>query len=316
MSIFEQHDLSSLVLPKAALVLQDVRGVPTFESAHGLRHPTGAYNLSLNALANRLIITHEQLENYTTELIYQRSTAGVEPSAQKLLEAIDHLLDALMEHFDVCQGILRCFFALEDKKRFDKVHSAFKSAIAPYRNHIGTIVNYIKHNQGALRFVHFRWGEVRSIGYYIEGPLEDNSLGPAKHIHPEAGAFSLNRDLTYHLCSVFAVGAQLANALHSVDRRLTPMPSTPVKNADNKESDWLKAVRLTSKLPNIFFPDEVKKPIPRIYFSNSKCFIEYPSTRRVVLSPSGPYHIDASFGGDGFTKTFRFPYLATDKHAL
>ena len=306
MHIVEQHTSPELAVPKAARVLQQLSGVPTFEDAYATRHPFGAYNVSLTSIARRLLAVVEALDQVQrqAQLLVVAKSLQDEP----LLEAMDHLLDALMEHMGVCNGILRAFFAPADDKKFKKSLSAFKASVEPYRKHIGTIDNYIKHNQGKLRSIHFRWPTGISCGYFVEGPLASGVLGPVAVVHPgENTAFSFSRDLAYHLCSVFAVGAQLAHALHCIDRRLVVQP--PLTTVEVRDSDWSKAIRLTAALPAIYFPDEVSKPIPRIQVSASKVLIEYPALRFKVSGPPLGSQISLTFGGDGVTKSFKMPYF-------
>lgn len=306
MRIFEQHTSPEAAVPKAARLLQQLNGVPTFESAYGARHPFGAYNVSLTGIARRLIAVVEALDHVQQQAQFLAGAKSIQN--EQLLEAMDHLLDALMEHMDVCNGILRTFFAPADDKKFKIALSAFKASVEPYRKHIGTIDNYIKHNQGMLRSVHFRWPTGISFGYFVEGPVANGVLGPVALVHPgENTAFSFNRDLAYHLCNVFAVGAQLAHALHSVDRRL--VVQTPLKIVDGRESDWTRALRLTAALPAIYFPDEISKPIPRIHVSARKVFIEYPALRFKVSGPPAGSQISLAFEGDGVTRSFKMPYF-------
>lgn len=106
--IREEHSSFDSALPKAARVLQDLRGVPTYESEYGARHPFASYNISLAAIGQRFTAVVGSLKQLEHQF-------RVEPTAKEesdfaLLEATDHLLDSLMEHMDVCGGILRSFF--------------------------------------------------------------------------------------------------------------------------------------------------------------------------------------------------------------
>ncbi len=304
MSISEQLQLSAESLPKAARVLRDLRGLPTYESEWGLRHPAAAYNVSLGGIAQRIISVLSALEKIVAASVY--AERGKSAPDDELLEAIDHMLDALMEHFDVCNGVLKTFFHPNEKKEFEKAQKLFKRAVEPYRNHVGTIDNYLKHNQGRLRSILFRWPGGMVFGYFVEGPLGPNTLGPAKLIHPDQTGFSLNRDVAYHVCSVHAIGAQLALALHNFDRRLVPVPLP--KDTEVKEGGWAAMLRKTAGLPTIFFPDEVQKAVPSVHVSSEIIHIDYPS-RRKASQPPGGCMISVNMAGDGVTRTFAMPYF-------
>jgi hypothetical protein len=153
MNIIEQYSPSELPLPKAVRVLQNLDSVPTFEAAYAARHPLAAYNISLTGIARRLIAVVDALDNIQQESRLLVSNESLPDGP--LLEATDHLLDSLMEHMDVCNGIIRSFFAPADERNFKKALTTFKASVEPYRKHIGAIVNYMKHSQGTLRSVRF-----------------------------------------------------------------------------------------------------------------------------------------------------------------
>lgn len=306
MQILEQYPSPESAVPKAARVLQDLHGVPTFEDSYAARHPFAAYNISLTAIARRLVAVVESL----TELQKQSQFAveGKSVPDERLLEATDHLLDSLMEHMDVCNGILRSFYAPADEKKFKNALAAFKASVEPYRKHIGTIDNYIKHSQGKLRSICFQWTAGNCFGYFVEGPVASGVLGPVGIVHPgENSAFSFNRDIPYHVCNVFAVGARLANAIHAVDRRLVVLP--PVKSVEVRDSDWSKAIRAVAALPAVFFPDELLKGMPKVHLAENKVLIEYPAARTRTVGPPHQSQISLSFGGDGVTRSFKMPYF-------
>lgn len=293
-------------MPKAARVLQDLHGVPTFEDSYAARHPFAAYNISLTAIARRVISVVEYLAEVQREP--RVADHGRSQSDEQLLEATDHLLDSLMEHMDVCNGILRSFYPPAEDTKFKKALTAFKVAVEPYRKHIGTIDNYIKHSQGRLRLIRFQWATGSCVGYFVEGPVAAGVLGPVGVVHPEKNsAFSFNRDIPFHVCNVFAVGARLASALHEVDRRLVVLPLA--KSVEGRDSDWSKAIRATASLPSIFFPDELQKKAPKVHVTENKVLIEYPAAHPRLIGPPNKSQISLNWGGDGVTKSFRLPYF-------
>jgi hypothetical protein len=306
MQVFEDYRIIEVAIPKAARVLQNLQGVATFEGNYGTRHPFAAYNISLTTIARRLISVLENLEPLEVRVHHENNQTAI--SDELLLEAMDHLLDSLMEHMDVCGGILRSFFASPDEKRFKKVFADFKTSVEPYRKHIGGIDNYIKHNQGKLRSVFFSWLGGACLGYFVEGPVGNGILGPVGKIHSgENTAFSFNRDIPYHLCSVFAIGARLANALHAIDRRLVVLPLP--KMVEGQYSDWCKALQMVAGLPKVFFPDEVVKGVPKVHLNRDRLTIEYPAQHQRVTGPPSPSKISLSYGGDGVTRSFKVPYF-------
>jgi hypothetical protein len=137
-------------------------------------------------------------------------------------------------------------------------------------------------------------------------------LGPVAAVHPgENSAFSYNRDIAFHLCSVFAIGARLANSLYGVDRRLVASQSPKVVGV--RDSDWSRAILKTSELPSEFFPDEVSKPVPKVQTVAGKVFIEYPAGRHRISGPPPGSEVRLHFGGDGVTRSFKLPYFGEER---
>ncbi|MDO8374959.1 MAG: hypothetical protein Q7K57_57575 [Burkholderiaceae bacterium] len=306
MTISEHHHLGTKAFPKAERVLRDLRGVATFEQEHGFRHPTAAYNVSLSIIGQRIQAVLDANREIIAASAFRKP--GDTASDKKLLEAIDHMLDAQMEHFSVCGSVLQSFFRKEDEKLSGKAHTAFKQAVRPYRDHIARIDNYIKHSQGTLRSLAFSWPGNLHFGYFVEGPTGANALGPAPNIHPGNTAYSLNRDISYQVCSVFAVGAQLARSLHEIDRTLVPLADVP--QGTGNDSSWATMLRMTAALPTVYFPDEVHKPVPRVNVSGNRLHIEYPSQCKRSSTPER-CGIAVNMRGDGVTTTFHTPYLDT-----
>lgn len=306
MRIAEKFDSIEVAIPKAARALQNLNGVPIFHERYGARHPYASYNVSLSALAKRLLGVLEVLSKTEHEARFlDVKNADWEVP---LLEAADHMLDALMEHMDDCGGIIRSFFLSTEDKRFKKIFTEYKKSVEPYRKHIGGIVNYIKHNQGRLRSVSFSWPEGSSLGYFVEGPVSSGGLGPVAQIHPsESTAFSFNRDIPFHICNIFAVGARLANALHSIDKRIVPADIQRV--VETRDTDWRKALILANDLSRAYFPDELAKGIPLVQVKEDSLFVEYPASKIKVYGPPSGSRISICFRGDGVTTTYKVPYL-------
>lgn len=302
LAISESFPTLGVALPRAATVLKDIGGISVFHDEYGFRHPFGAYNLSLAAIGMRICRLVEAINSQLAD----HATTGKPGSGEAILESTDHLLDAAMEHLDVCHSIVSSFVNPADAPRRKAAFSQLKREIEPYRRHIGLVDNYIKHNQGRLRLVEFTWPGHRCLGYFVEGPISSGVIGPAREIHSDANsAYSFNRDIRYHLCSIFAVGARLANVLYSIDKRLV---GSPIREVATRDSDWMKAIRLTADLPQTFFPDEVAKPIPEIRVSNDRVVVSAPSARAKATAPPNGATIAAAYSGDGVTRSFKLPY--------
>ena len=292
-------------LPKAYRVLRSLSGVATYHSHLGVRHPGAAYNTSLARVGQRLLNVLQFVHQFQTP--ERASPDEKDDFRDTLLEATDHLLDALMEHVDDCGTLLKSFFSPDDGAKSAAAYSLFKREVKSYRGHIGEIDNYLKHKQGRLRLLYFAWPTGSCLGYYVEGPIRDGEgLGPVQHIHHGGDtAFSFNRDIRLHICNIFAVGAGLANVLRDVCK--VP-PTQQVLEQESAAGPWAQVLRQASSLPLMFFPDEVSRPIPNVIVNEEKVHIEFPSRDASVKPPPLPCRIRAAWHGDGVTRTFKMPY--------
>ncbi len=275
-----------------------------FHENYDARHPLGSYNLSLDKICKRANVLLDVLDNLKRETINDDFKS---PQYQPLLEATDHLLDALMEHLDDCNGIHRSFFADSESRQFKKSHSILKRGLEPYRAHIGNIVNYLKHNQGNLRFLVFYWPGMMVPGYYIEGPMSGGGLGPTKSIHSDGNSgFSFYRDLPFHICSIFAISNVLSERLHNINPGLEHLSEKDYPQ--DSHSEWHNLFSRTAALPKFYFPDEIYKPQPEVLLSDSEASLLFPHNPVAAQPIPNGARITSVMAGDGVTRTFKLPY--------
>ena len=290
--------------PHAYTVLENIGDVPIYHENYRVRHPLAAYNISLDSVASRILRVLDTLDEA------QKTRSFDSPKEQgwevPLLEATDHMLDALMEHMEDCSGIIRSFFSDTTNSKFKKSLKNYNKSVAPYRDYIGKIVNYMKHNQGRLRSISFSWPQGSSLGYFVEGPLNDGGVGPVAGIHEnEATAFSFYRNIPFHICNIYAVSRRLAVALNEVDSRLKPQK---VKKNSETQSKLSMALQRASNLPKVYFEDEIKMGVPLIKFTGNSIKIDCPSQKvKTTPIPSGA-NVSVSYRGDGATRTYKIPY--------
>lgn len=303
MRIEERHSGVTVAVPRAVKALEALGATPTFHEGHGARHPLAAYRISLSEVVGKLLAVVDALA------LVQASgrRPGEDASCDRhLLDATDHMLDALMEHIGDCNSVLRSLFALGDS-RYRRVYDRFKNSVRPYREHIGAADNYLKHNQGRLVLMSFEWGASSSFGYYIEGPL-GSGTGPATAVHGEAGtAFSFNRDIPFHVCHVYAISDRLAAAIEGAG---FSQDSAEPHDSDKEASQQLaRLLSEVAKLPRVWFPDELRKPAPLVQLDEEGVLIEYPSDRTGRIGPPYGARVTTVLSGDGVTRSFKLPYL-------
>ena len=299
---------SGASFPPVQLALANVDSARLFCGAHRLRHPPAIYNLSFSKVMSRLADVLNELDAASAFQAYRDPKQYMWD--KRLLSELDHLLDALMEHFDDCQSILLCFVESSDDKTFLKALRTFKEATRPYRSHIGQIVDALKHEQRHLASIFFHTPNSFDPGYFVEGPDDGGGIGPDPNIHADGQtAFSFARDLRLHVCGLYFVGLALMPALAVFGKlSLTNKANTDDPKINDQKLETLRRVSL---LPLRFFPDELAKPIPMVRGqglpSSPEFVIEYPATAR-ISGVSGRYTV--GYGpGDGFSKTYRIPYM-------
>lgn len=304
----------SVRLEAVALLAGLPENIPLFHTQRGLRHPMGLYNASVGLVAERLLRVTDIISRPSEVLEFLNAKNNV--WADDLAERADALLDALMEHMDDCGNVLKCFVRcrLGGVPAFKK----YKKDVAEYRNHIGRIVNYLKHGQGRIRVCVMYSGGSYIPGYYIEGVDHLGALGPHPEIHSDGvTAFSFMRDLRFHVVSMFRVSVELAMAVQAI-AKCGDLSRKPYKNTADRMDALTQAIVTLADYPRQVFPDEVANPWPSISKEDgadgtTRIVIEYPSTSERPSRLPGPTYIVTNCRGDGVSRTFRLPYLNANK---
>ncbi len=272
----------------------------------GLRSAVGAYNTSVATVAQRLARTTRALDSVVSPP--SAAPQGKQSDKDELLDSYESLLHALMHHVEDCVGVLKGF--TRDDVTFAKHPSikAYGKSVRAYRSHIGLVVNRIKHQQGRLRLMTVRMGGTRFGGYFVERGLPDGGVGPDPDIH-ETGltAFSFNRDLKFHLCSVIVTSQALGLAI----ARVTGAQEGDVPNRGQPLGTCLRDV---INLPETYFPDEYEKPRP---FFELESDSGGGSQLRVGFAPPDDswrpfagrqFQVTLELRGDGATRSWKVPY--------
>ena len=297
----------------AAQALKSLGGTGSYHQRRNLRPPLAIFNVSFGEVVSKLKGLLDCLGRANQELV---NTGSLEPkSDQALVDALDHVLDALMQHLDSYKGIVCCFFDDSESKAAQKVLRSLNSEIRSYRDHVAVIDNLVKHKQRRLSTMFFQGQGIYCLGYYIEGVLADGTIGPDPAVHPGSNtAFSFNRDLPFHLCNIYFCGAVLANVI----RNVTGSKLDPATEEATFDKDLADVLRQVSELPRLYFPDEVHKPSPSVRYVPHKhsgafrVILEMPSTGARPRTISSGSRIQSTTHGDGVSRTFKFPYFGKD----
>jgi hypothetical protein len=269
--------------PDLRRVLNTDFQIPLYYSNHKFRHPRAIYNVSYSTVIEKLHDTIVTLYQVMGEKLF------LDPKNYEwdinLLTKQKDLLYTLMEHLDDCENILACFISPSDNRNKNPYVRSFKKAIKEYQDHIGKIVNHIKHEQGRIRSIVFINDKLAMPGYFIENAVGENAIGPVEKIHPNGqGAFSFARDLRYHFFYFHAVAESLGDAI------IKFIGSEPISGTSTSEqTDYrvLDIAKAISEIPLAFYPDEILKPIPTVVVSTDDelgptITLTYPDKKAVV----------------------------------
>lgn len=284
--------------------------------AHGKRHPKSAYLTSLRLITEQWLKTLDVLDKLYNEHFW----LGKESNYPELLAEYRELLYRINEHFDACFSVLRslCDPDVSPATIFDSRYLSnakfpgwkqFRETINPYReNHIGVLVNTLKHSQGELCPIFFYSTVQFRPGYYLRDILPDGALGPSPKLHENANtAFSFSRDMLLNLWWLYRTGDALAKTISGALQAMHGVQIQPQAKED-PDIQWNSLISRCARLRPEFFPDELKKPYPRIlYESNSRSMsIEFPTTARG--QKDCPTRVSASLTVDGAHPGNKFPY--------
>ena len=295
--------------PDVKRILNSDFQIPLYHATHEHRHPQAIYNISYSTVIESFNATVKTLFEVMNERSFLEAN---NPKWYKILVAKQKdLLYALMEYLDDCENILACFFPPNEKRSDNTNVKLYLRYIKEYRDHIGKIVNHIKHEQGRLRPIVFFKDKLILPGYFIENVNREGEAGPVEKIHPGGNtAFSFARDLRYNFFYFHAVAKHLGDTIiNIVGSRYTPNPQENL-TTDRKVLEVASAI---SGLPLFFYPDEISKPVPSVIINQnsdgqSTITLMYPNN--VVRVPKLPskMKVMVGFQGDGVTRSFRFPY--------
>lgn len=308
------------LLPSAANAIASIPIEFLHHEDHDLRHPRSAYETSLRLITAQWTKTFDDLDRARTEFLWESKDTHLLDATASYAQ----LLHRLNEHHDACYSVLRSLCRSGDAKpsRFhmkflDQAKpagwAAYKNATKHYREqHIGLIVNSLKHDQGELSSLYFRSKTEYRPGFYLRGVQPSSVLGPSLKLHPDGNSgFSFARDMLLHFWWLYRIGELLTTTIASIlqtskSYTLVPQPRPYT------ELKWDELVRRCAELQPDFFPDEVQKPQPLVIYNPSaeSVTVKFPSgvrPHRMV----GDFTVITMLTVDGAHPTEKLPYMGT-----
>ncbi len=301
--------------PAAVNLLDAIPQSVLFFVQQQLRHPDSIYSMSLQKLGSAFLKVYDAYIAKAAE--YRTATTSTSLEMSELLKHQEDFLRALQEHLDDCYLILKTLadpssakkqpifadkYVIENKLPGAKV---FHSNIAEYKRTL-RIANKLKHQQGRLRGVALWLPNGPHLGYFLEEPDARGYIGPSPEIHPDQGAISFARDLSWHLFNVYSCSEKLAKAVITAVRRLDGTNLKPAVCATRP--DWEKVVASACKIPASIFPKELSKHVASFQLDpTAQCLtIRFPETVKLVF-PS-PVTVTCSTVVDGHSRAFKVPF--------
>ncbi|OIQ67785.1 hypothetical protein GALL_506340 [mine drainage metagenome] len=259
---------------------------------HGIRHPASAYSTSLRLIALQWIKFLDQLEKLRAEYLWEGKTTSATVATAEYAQ----LLHRLNEHQDACYAVLRAVCPPDrakpnhvDANFLEKAKlpgwKKFREATRAYReDHVGLIVNNLKHRQGELSSISFQSPVEFRPGYFLRDVLQTGVIGPSRKLHSGGNtAFSFARDQLMHLWWLYRIGDLLTSTLTTVVSQLFQRVIV-VTTKSPGSLPWNGLLSRLSALKPEYYPDELKKPQPLAFLSvqPSTFSIEFPSKARGI----------------------------------
>jgi len=290
-----------------------------FYGEHGMRHPSGLYNVSVGKVEGAITDFLEVLAEYKDkdfETVDKDNTG-------KLLKTYRSVLLSFREHLDDCFSVVKIFIKPSERQKDNRNQCRWLELnakettqelfdeIREYKNYLDRSVNELKHNSGILAGIAFyddRDGTKNCLGYFIANVVE-GSYDPVESIHPKLGdmytGFSFRRDLHYNLFNMYKVSEDILEFLQQKIGVDIGSIEVEVKSAPD---NLRKAFQQIMDMPRYHFPDEYVKPVPSVALTKDhRLKLTYPANLSIM--PNRLNRVVLTHSTDGHTGAYRIPYM-------
>lgn len=298
--------------PEAVNFLGQIPREALFYIPHQLRHPDSIYAFSLGKVG-------EAFSNVADAyLSKERECRGNNPTSLEmsdLLKYQENFLRAMQEHLDDCWLILKTLidpasatktplfadrYVIENRLPGAK---SFRDALTAYKSTL-RIANKLKHQQGRLRGVAIWLPSGAHLGYFLEEPDANGTIGPSLEIHPDRGAISFARDLGWHLFNVYLCSQKLVSAVsNALEARGLDIQPRVCANDKN----WERVVSLAVRIPTAYFPKELPKNVASFHRGGSGQTLTIKFPEHVRLTFPAQMQATCSTVVDGHSPSFKVP---------
>lgn len=269
----------------------------------GLRHPLGMYNVSLASVISSAFELLDDLDK-AGQLVGKSASDRV-LAVPTLANTTKQFLLSNAEHVDACEKVVSAYLPSKDKPRLKKAKEVLRGNLGWYEKHVMAQANHIKHRHAQVRNLCLYTNALAVPGYFIEGAIGPEAVGPDPQIHTGNTAFSYARELRVFVCGLIYV----SRSLHSVLQ--TYVGRAPL--AEPKETPRLRdlVVRI-SRFSSVMFPDEYGRTYPVVECGSQNIKVSFGGSR----TPRMPYNqigFQTITAADGATRSFQIPYMDAGK---
>jgi hypothetical protein len=276
---YELPTKSAGYFPEALSILSSIEDSCVFNESRDLSHPADIFLLTFNDVIE---CAYRLSKRYNEEVGRRQVLAQADISEiDDIRIDIFNLLFYASNFIEACQSIIKSLFPDDDKgkKNFTKAVREFNENTKDYRAHASKIINEIKHQHRRIRPFSYAWDKHLIIGYFIEGLVGINTIGPEPKVHAKFNSlntgFSINRDIPYHLVNIYFTAACLASTVRNYAR----VSSVSPRILDGEHV--VRCFREVEKMKLLLLPDEIKKDVPSVIeHKEGKFALELPSKRK------------------------------------
>jgi hypothetical protein len=297
MKIIRNRQQHGSLSPRAENIIAAIPYDYLHHELHEIKHPLTVYRSSLGRITTawlKVFPLHEGL--------FFEAACNVELTKYpSLLEAYETLLFRLNEHVDVCHEVLRALRPPIHGKSYDS-HArflwgtklpgfrAFADCVhAGYREqHIGLLVNEMKHASAQLRGLCGRTENSVVLGYFLDGAQARGSVGPNSRVHKKYRGmhtgFSFSRDMLMHFWWIYRASEALSRSIEMTMLADHGFKIDEMRSQLAPHQQWDDLCLGCSRLQPSFFLDECEKPYPRVVCppDASAMSMEFPTSLRAT----------------------------------
>jgi len=285
-----------------------------------MRHPGAIFNISFREVNIAIASTLDALDEYIKDI-------KNEEKRDRLLLFKKILYNEICSFYDECYMILIALcppapikggFAYEWLQQNGyKSGDTFKSSSADLVKRYQMINNRLKHNNQRLSALSVTIRDLNIVipSFYVEGVERGGTICPDVTIHQPFNGVSSAISFNYSIRMIFYLVYILSDKLLDTikkdlkNRHAFKFPAKAyVKHDALTESNWIRICNL----PSYFLPNEYGMDLPLAERQNNLFKLIYPRTLSAPLG-SGMLSLSGYTTGDGYSKSFGFPYSKVEK---